>query len=281
MTDETRIARNPSNGQGALVVALDSSMAAAPVAKGASMVAKLLGAELRAVHVSEGGTGELAVRASKLAGIPLEQLAQGSGSIAEQLERSGVFQGAVLIAVGARSCPNGRYPVGHVAMELVGSCQRPVLVVPPEETSDHHESSKVLISLDGTEAGAKAIDKALDLLHGKPVELVALHVFAQDTLPRFWDQETHASVSWSNEFLSRQMRSMPVKLKLKTGSPAGRILEAAKEEGVSLIVMGVTPSGSHSSGMGDVIREVLSRTEVPVLLVPGQDSSEETSTRGR
>jgi nucleotide-binding universal stress UspA family protein len=277
MTNES----HPKQPEGTLVVALDSSMAAGPVVKGASLVARLLGEGLRAVHVSEGGTSELAVRASEQAGIPLDLLARGSGSIAEQLEQSGVLQGARLIAVGARSCPNGRYPVGHVAMELVGSCQKPVLVVPPEETSDHHESPKVLINLDGTEAGAKAIDKALDLLHGKPVELVALHVFAQETLPRFWDQETHASVSWSNEFLSRQMRSMPVKLKLKTGSPAGRILEAAKEEGVSLIVMGVTPSGSQTGDLGDVIREVLSRTEVPVLLVPSEDSLGKTSTQGQ
>lgn len=64
-------------------------------------------------------------------------------------------------------------------------------------------------------------------------------------------------------------RGLEARGEVKFGLPADEILDAAKSEGVELIVM-----GSHGHGAlyrlftGSVVTGVLKRTEVPVLVVP-------------
>lgn len=60
---------------------------------------------------------------------------------------------------------------------------------------------------------------------------------------------------------------------MRTGSPAGKMLETASDDKVDTIVMGHWLPGSGSEGLpggfrGDVVNEVLSRSNVPVLFVP-------------
>ncbi len=284
-----------SESRGTVLVALDSSMAAMPVARAASALATLIGSRLEAVHVSEEGTGSLANGAAGAAGISLTRLE--GGNVSAQIAEAGSREPVLALVMGARSSPGGRYPAGHVAIEVMSGLGKPVLVVPPEENMSVVEPAKhanrfkagvgvaspliaaegsplhVLVALDGTEAGKRATDRALGLLSNARVELTAVHVFSSDTLPRFWDQQQHAGVSWSKEFLSRYLQSLPVRLKLRTGSPAGQILEAASDDKAGMIIMGYGLSGSGSKGLtggfpGDVVNEVLSRSNVPVLLVP-------------
>jgi len=58
-----------------------------------------------------------------------------------------------------------------------------------------------------------------------------------------------------------------IKTVVKTGNPADEILNAAREESVEMIVIGSRGKRVSHLFMGSVSREVVDRSEVPVLLV--------------
>lgn len=58
-----------------------------------------------------------------------------------------------------------------------------------------------------------------------------------------------------------------IKTVIKTGHPAEEILNAAKEENAEMIVIGSRGKRTSHLFMGSVSREVVDRSEVPVLLV--------------
>jgi len=58
-----------------------------------------------------------------------------------------------------------------------------------------------------------------------------------------------------------------VKTVIRSGHVAEEILNAAKEEGAGMIIIGNTRSMLDRLLMGDITKEVISRAEVPVLLV--------------
>jgi nucleotide-binding universal stress UspA family protein len=149
---------------------------------------------------------------------------------------------------------------------------------PDEEaqgTPGNGSSVRVLVALDGTAAGSRAVLKGLALLGPLSLDVVALHVFGEEHLPRFWDQSQHAATSWAAEFLSRYLGNLPARLRLRSGSPAGRILEAAEEEDAAIIVLGAAGVGHGSRA--DVIRKVVERSPVPVLVVPDTEDAPEDS----
>jgi nucleotide-binding universal stress UspA family protein len=58
-----------------------------------------------------------------------------------------------------------------------------------------------------------------------------------------------------------------IKTVIRTGHPAEEILNAAKEENAEMIVIGSRGKRTSHLFMGSVSREVVDRSEVPVLLV--------------
>lgn len=65
-------------------------------------------------------------------------------------------------------------------------------------------------------------------------------------------------------------RGMPeVKTILRKGHPAEEILDASKQEGVDLIIIGARGRRTSHLFMGSVSREVANGAEVPVLVVKG------------
>lgn len=58
------------------------------------------------------------------------------------------------------------------------------------------------------------------------------------------------------------------KVVVKTGHVAEQILETAKDERAEMIIIGNTRGAIAKLVMGDVVKAVASRAEVPVLLVP-------------
>lgn len=53
---------------------------------------------------------------------------------------------------------------------------------------------------------------------------------------------------------------------IKMGNPAEEILNAAKESGAEMIIIGSRGKRAHSILMGSVSREVANRAEIPVLI---------------
>ena len=98
------------------------------------------------------------------------------------------------------------------------------------------------------------------------MELVIVHVDDETSIPRFSDQVQHEVESYSREFLHRYCAGACVaRLESRVGVPADEILAAAIDVAPGLLAMGWPPSSEP--GRGEVVREVLDRSPVPVLLV--------------
>lgn len=71
------------------------------------------------------------------------------------------------------------------------------------------------------------------------------------------------------EYYSKKLEERGVagiKTLIRTGHPADEILEAAREEGAELIIIGSRGKRLHTFLMGSVSREVSNRSEIPVLI---------------
>jgi hypothetical protein len=109
------------------------------------------------------------------------------------------------------------------------------------------------------------------LFAGSGVDLVVLHVFSRETVPAFWDSNRDDFDEWSRVFLARFAQEYDAEIDLRTGAPAQKVLTAGSAHEVDLIVLEwaqrLTP------GHAKVIREVLTGTDVPVLLLPVNDTT--------
>lgn len=266
-----------------VVAALDETGAAGPVARAAVDLGALVAAEVEAVHVATGTGSHGAATAASHFGLPLSIL---KGEVVAELAAAGAADDVEALVVGTRRIPGGTYPVGHVPLELAARLQVPILVVAPDSTvstselvgsstasldkADHGArigaKPKVVIALDASASADQVLKKVVERMAARGAEIVALHVFNEYSTPKFWDQQSHADNPWTEEFVARHLGVPGIRLELRSGSPASRIVEMATAEGAIMIVL--ASSGRIDAGHSEVAREVLSRSSVPVLLVP-------------
>ncbi len=175
----------------------------------------------------------------------------------------------VAVAVVGRGQPEREGPpVGHVAVAVIEATATPTLLVPPETTAGLQTPlRKVLLPLDGAAETEAAVAPAVNLLADADLELVVVHVLADQEVPAFLDQAHHDLEAWGREFLARHAvtESAP-RIVLRAGTPGRNVLEVAGAEAADLIVLGW--SQDLSPGRAEVVRLLLSDAEVPVLLVP-------------
>ena len=104
------------------------------------------------------------------------------------------------------------------------------------------------------------------IIAGSGVDIVVLHVFNKETVPAFWDSSRDDFDEWSRDFVARFAQEYAAEFDLRAGAPGQKVLAASTAHGVDLIVLEwgqrLTP------GHAEVIREVLTGTDVPVLLLP-------------
>ena len=142
----------------------------------------------------------------------------------------------------------------------------PIVVVAPDcrrpgpQRGDH-----VLVPLDGTTASANAVATALDLFPVPDNDIEVLHVFTPDTVPKFWDKPEHEPDLWGREFLQRHWPG-PAHLTLRSGNTATRVLEVCDATDAGLIALGW--SQDLSPGRARTVKDVLTRSTVPVMLIP-------------
>ena len=245
-----------------VVAAIDNSSAARPVLATAAAVARLLSAELEAVHVRVDGA-RTAQAAAAAAGLPLRVL---SGRAVESLLRAGEADGVFALVLGARATRSGRRPAGHVALELALSLGKPLVVVPPHAPAPL-AVERILVPLDGTAATAGALANTLRLARNRALEVIVLYVHDEARIPLFGDQPQHELEAWTHEFLARHCpHPEDVRLELRTGVPATHVLKVAEEAKADLIALAW--SQTLEPGRAAVVREALERSRVPLLLVP-------------
>ncbi|HUP73448.1 MAG TPA: universal stress protein [Acidimicrobiales bacterium] len=246
-----------------ILAAIDDSAAAFPVLRAAKAMARTLGADTQAVHIRE-GISETATASARHAGISIDVI---NGDPVDRIVELSSDTAVSMVVVGARRQRSGPRPSGHVAFAVMARVAKPVLVVPPDArlpTTDRFD--RVLMPLEGTAPSAGAVAAELQALHRAGAGITVLHVFQPGTAPRFWDQTGHAGQSWGTEFLAQWCDERGTELRLRSGEVVAAVLDVATSESIDVIVLGW--SQSTSSDRARVVREIIGRSEIPVLLAP-------------
>jgi nucleotide-binding universal stress UspA family protein len=250
-----------------VIAAIDNSPAARPVLAAASELAAVLHADVEALHVREDGD-RIAAAAARAAHVPLKETFDPT---VESLVAAARSLDVSALVLGARAIPAVKSPLGHVALEVITSLAKPLVLVPPDVRLPF-ALRRILVPLDGTRETAEALAETMELACGSSVEVVVLHVYDERTLPPFSDQPQHETAAWEQEFLARFCPRIPdgLRLELRLGAPGESVVRVADQVGADLVALGW--SQDLSPGHAAVVREVLRRSRVPVLLVPVQRS---------
>jgi len=246
-----------------VLAAVDESTTNEPLLAGAVALAALLDAEARAVHVREGDGSQAVAEVAAGLGVPLRIV---DGTVSDVLAEMSGDPDVVALAVGSRDVPAAACPPGHIAMELVTAVRKPVLVIPPD-AAQPSRLREVLVPLDGTMQTAEALSEAISFAVKNGLEVSIVHVHDESCLPCFEDQPQHESAAWVDEFLRRYCAidgKLPVVTRI--GDVADEILAVSQERGTDLIMLAW--KRDLAPGRAAVVRDLLTRSSVPLLLYP-------------
>ena len=249
-----------------VIAAIDNSAAARPVIATAMALAPVLGATVNAVHVSTldrdaDGDGETARACAASFDLPLRIV---PGDPLTQLITLTKPDDVVALVIGARALPGGRRPAGHLALALASALDKPLVVVPPNaEPRDRLES--VLLAIKGAPNKVRALRRTVDLVHAAHLQITAVHVDDEASIPSFSDQVQHETDEFVHEFLARYVPGAPAaRVELRVGRPADEILGIVDSEQPDLLAIGWRKNAGPDGGL--VARELVARSHVPVLL---------------
>jgi nucleotide-binding universal stress UspA family protein len=140
---------------------------------------------------------------------------------------------------------------------------------------------KVLCTTDFSDHSYHAVDAAAGMARACGAELHLLHVvsplpsIASHIPPSGFnmslyqeEMEKHAWEVIKKVAAGRALEGLEVKAHVVQGDPARHILQFARENGVSLIVIASRGQGGWGLGFGSVAEKVARLSPVPVLLVP-------------
>ena len=244
-----------------VLAALDASLAARPVLTVANDIARLLDADVEAVHVTVDGARSVAA-AADAAGVPLSTVA---GPVVEALAAQAAAPDVAALVIGARGTPGGK-PLGHTALAIAVSLARPVVIVPPNGAP--RPLRRLLVPLEGTLATTHAPRWVVELARDAALDVILLHVLDEASLPAFTDQPQHEAEAWSREFLARYCPGGidDIRLVVRVGRIEEQVLAAVDELRADVVALGWAQQ--LEPGRAPVVRALLERGHVPVILMP-------------
>jgi nucleotide-binding universal stress UspA family protein len=245
-----------------VIAALDSSAADRPVIETALGLAELLGASVKAVHVGAGAAAT-AKGVAAMAEVALHLLAGPVvTTLLAELDEPDVVAGVL----GARRIPMGRRPAGGTVLQVLEQTAKPVVVVPPEAFGvGPRPLRRLLVPLNGTELTSARIAEELDALVAADTELVVLHVFDEGATNPMVNHCDIEFERWGEEFLLRHLPGRQARFEWRSGYTPDLVVDVGEEHAVDLVVVSWAQT---LEGHGDVIRALLSRSKVPVLVLP-------------
>jgi len=246
-----------------VLAALDNSPAGKSVVASARALATLLRAQVEGVHVPTDGHRTVS-DLTEGAGIPLLTT---PGPVVERLVEAGEAGDVVALAIGARGTPASSKPLGGTAAAVAVALLKPVLVVPPD-ADPPATFRRVLVPLEGSLSTSLAPRSLFDLAAEARIDVVALHIHDQGSIPAFTDQPQHEMAAWTREFIERYCPwgIEAVQLETRVGRVGELVPLVAEQCGCDLIALGW--SHQLAPGRAPVVRETLERSHLPVLLVP-------------
>jgi nucleotide-binding universal stress UspA family protein len=214
------------------------------------------------VHVCTDGA-RVARSVAATAGLHLREL---GGPIAEGLCRTGDEPEVVALVLGARGTPASPRQLGSTAVAVATCVDKPVAVVPPDAPVAPR-LRRVLVPID---AASRSLTPRtiVHIATDTGIDVVALHVVDETTLPAFTDQPQHEDETRTREFLRRYCPwgIDNIRLEFRVGHVHQLVAAVANETNADLIVLG----WSQQLGMGRarIVQATLEQAHVPVLLVP-------------
>jgi nucleotide-binding universal stress UspA family protein len=208
--------------------------------------------------------------------VPHETMVR-EGEIWDTLKKLGEDLHIDVIVVGTHGRRGLRKALtGAVADEVLHLARSPVLTVGPQcrGIAPEHKPKRILYATDFSADSVRAMAHAVSLAETFEASLVPTYVAPQIT-------EDPSAKTRFEEFFEERLQELfagltsrvcPVDYKVKFGMPADGILEAAVEENVDLIVMGVRGAGSLVRAphhLGATADRVVSESCCPVLTVRG------------
>jgi nucleotide-binding universal stress UspA family protein len=247
-----------------VLAALDNSVATSPVLATATALADLLGAEVEPVHVRTNGA-RVARSIAEAAGLNLREL---HGPVIERLCQACRDRQVVALVLGARGTPAAARPLGSTAVAVATAVDKPVAVVPPEAQLSP-TLRRVIVPI---EAVSRSVTPRtiVQLASGAGIDVVALHVLDETSVPSFTDQPQHEGETWTREFLRRYCPwgIDSVRLEIRVGRVDELVAAVADEAKADLIALGW--SRQLGTSRARVVQATLEHAHVPVLLVPVQ-----------
>jgi len=251
-----------------VLAAVDGSPLSIEVLRAGVVLADLLGAQTEALHIGGPPTCEL----EQMAAATGVQLTNRTGSAAQEIPRALRTPDVLAGVVGTSGSGGTMVPQGRTAAAVMSAADKPLLVVPPGSfPPQRRHLHRALIPLDGRPQSAEAVEPILRLLAEAGVDIVAVHVFDQATVPSFWDQPQHAAPAWEREFLHRNLPLHHTRLHLCRGDPAGTIVQTAIDSRTELVVVGW--SRDLSAGHARTLQGLLATGRLPVFLLPVADGA--------
>ncbi len=138
----------------------------------------------------------------------------------------------------------------------------------------------ILVAVDGSKHGARAVDEAVDLARSVGGRLTLISVgtrpvlFAGSYVTAVSDADLEAGArSVVDEAAAKVPDDVPVETVVRVGGAADEIVKAAREGGHDLIVMGARGRGAAAAlVLGSVSHAVLDRSPSAVLIVHADES---------
>jgi nucleotide-binding universal stress UspA family protein len=246
-----------------VLAALDNSLAGKSVLASAQAFAALLDSQVEAVHVQT--NGQRTVRnMTEAAGIPLRTT---TGPVVRCLVEAGEANDVVALVIGARGTSASSKPLGGQAAAVATALSKPVLIVPPD-ADPPQTFRRVLVPLEGSQATSLAPRWLFELPRETEIDVVALHIHDEASIPAFTDQPQHEVSAWAREFIQRYCPwgIGTVQLETRVGRIGELVPLVAEQCDCDLIALGW--SQHLSSGRARVVHETIQRSHRPVLLVP-------------
>ena len=177
------------------------------------------------------------------------------------------------------------WATGGIASKVIDAIGVPLLLIKEtkrRQTKEKHLISRILLPLDGSEAGEAAITRAKELKSRLEAEVILLEVVPEGRHIRtiggldhilYPEQEIETFKAEAKEYLDKVYKRLQrskgeLKVEIKSGDIAKEILNYAKKKKASLIAI----SSHGHSGMtkwvfGSTAQKIIQDSPIPVLVV--------------
>ena len=251
-----------------VIAALDASMTARPVLLATQALGRLLSADVEAVHVVVDGD-RVPRETAAAEHVPLRVV---QPPVVDALVQVAAEADVGVIALGTRRSPLGHEPLGSTALAVATSVTTPVLVVPPD-TRRPGQLQRVLLPLEGR--GVHVPREMITLAEGSALDLFALQVLEEESLPLFTDQPQHEYPARVRELLQRYCPwgIDTVHCDMRVGRYEELVPAFAEQMEVDIIALGW--AGDLARDREPIVRAALDRAHVPVFLIPVESTEAE------